>query len=76
VYNRLQRMDLPCIDEAIRPYYRDVHDHVIHVNESIDILREMLSAAFLQWSSNQCYAEGSLVFQCTREEVSEVHNMR
>ena len=46
VCNRLQRMDLQCIDETIRPYYRDVHDHVIHVNESIDILREMLSAAF------------------------------
>jgi magnesium transporter len=46
VCNRLQRMDLPCIDETIRPYYRDIHDHVIHVNESIDILREMLSAAF------------------------------
>jgi magnesium transporter len=46
VCNRLQRMDLPCINETIRPYYRDVHDHVIHVNESIDILREMLSAAF------------------------------
>jgi magnesium transporter len=46
VCNRLQRLDLPCIDEAIRPYYRDVHDHVIHVNESIDILRDMLSAAF------------------------------
>jgi magnesium transporter len=46
VCNRLQRMDLLCIDQAIRPYYRDVHDHVIHVNESIDILRDMLSAAF------------------------------
>lgn len=46
VCNRLQRMDLPCIDETIRPYYRDVHDHVIYVNESIDILRDMLSAAF------------------------------
>lgn len=46
VCNRLQRMDLPCIDETIRPYYRDVHDHVIHVNESIDILRDQLTAAF------------------------------
>jgi len=46
VCNRLQRMDLPCIDATIRPYYHDVHDHVIHVNESIDLLREMLSAAF------------------------------
>jgi magnesium transporter len=46
VCNRLQRSDVPCIDEAIKPYYRDVHDHVIRVNESIDILRDMLSAAF------------------------------
>ena len=46
VCNRLQRLELPCIDEAIRPYYRDVHDHVIRVNESIDIIRDMLQAAF------------------------------
>jgi len=39
-------MDLPCINQEIRPYYRDVHDHVINVNESIDILREQLAAAF------------------------------
>ncbi len=44
--NRLQHMDLPCINQEIRPYYRDVHDHVINVNESIDILREQLAAAF------------------------------
>lgn len=46
VCNRLQHMDLPCINQQIRPYYRDVHDHVINVNESIDILREQLAAAF------------------------------
>ena len=46
VCNRLQHMDLPCINKEIRPYYRDVHDHVINVNESIDILREQLAAAF------------------------------
>jgi magnesium transporter len=39
-------MELPCIDDTIRPYFRDVHDHVIHVNESIDILRDQLTAAF------------------------------
>lgn len=46
VCGRLQRFDMPFIDEVIRPYYADVHDHLIHVNESIDILRDMLSAAF------------------------------
>ncbi len=34
------------IDAAIRPYYRDVHDHVIRVNEQIGSLREVLSFAF------------------------------
>lgn len=46
VCNRLQRFALPFIDEDIRPYYRDVRDHVIRINESIDILREVLSNAF------------------------------
>jgi magnesium transporter len=46
VCNRLQRFAMPFIDEEIRPYYRDVRDHVIRINESIDILRDMLTAAF------------------------------
>lgn len=46
VCNRLQRFAVPFIDENIRPYYRDVRDHVIRINESIDILREGLSDAF------------------------------
>jgi magnesium transporter len=46
VCNKLQRFGVPFIDEEIRPYYADVHDHVIRVNESIDILRDMLASAF------------------------------
>ena len=46
VCNKLQRFGMPFIDEEIRPYYADVHDHVIRVNEDIDILREMLKGAF------------------------------
>lgn len=46
VCSRLQHFEMPFIDAAIRPYYSDVHDHVLHVNESIDILRDTLSAAF------------------------------
>ena len=46
VCNKLQRFGMPFIDEEVRPYYADVHDHVIRVNESIDILREMLKGAF------------------------------
>ena len=46
VCSRLERFDLPMIDPAIRPYYRDVQDHVIRVNEQIASLREVLSFAF------------------------------
>lgn len=46
VCSRLERFDLPMIDPAIRPYYRDVQDHVIRVNEQIGSLREILSFAF------------------------------
>lgn len=46
VCNRLERYNLPMIDVAIKPYFRDVYDHVILVNEHIDGLREALGAAF------------------------------
>lgn len=46
VCGRLQRFDMPFIDPPVRPYYSDVYDHVLHVNESIDILRDVLAAAF------------------------------
>lgn len=46
VCSRLERFPLPMIDEEMRPYFRDVYDHVIRVNESVISLRELLSFAF------------------------------
>ena len=46
VCTRLERFELPMIDSEMRPYYRDVQDHVIRVNESVGSLREMLSFVF------------------------------
>jgi magnesium transporter len=46
VCRRLEHADLPGVDPAFRPYYRDVADHVSRVIEQIDILREMLGFAF------------------------------
>ncbi|WP_119461763.1 magnesium/cobalt transporter CorA [Rhodospirillaceae bacterium SYSU D60014] len=43
--NRLARFDLPLIDKEMRPYFRDVHDHAIRVNEGIDALRDELTVA-------------------------------
>lgn len=45
ICNRLVRFDAGLIDEDIRPYFRDVHDHAIRIDESIDGLREMLGSA-------------------------------
>ena len=45
VCNRLIRFDLALIPEDTRPYFRDVYDHVIRINEMVDILRELLTSA-------------------------------
>jgi magnesium transporter len=46
ICNQLRRHDFPGRSSAIRPYLRDVHDHVLLVNEAIVDLRERLTAAF------------------------------
>jgi len=45
VCNRLMRFDLPLIPEDTRPYFRDVYDHAIRINEHVDTLRELLTGA-------------------------------
>lgn len=42
---QLARLQSPTLAEETRLYFRDVLDHVLRVNESIDTLREMLTAA-------------------------------
>jgi magnesium transporter len=46
VCTRLTRFDLALIPAATRPYFRDVFDHVLRINELVDTLRELLTAAF------------------------------
>jgi magnesium transporter len=46
ICNQLRRHDFPGRSTAIKPYLRDVHDHVLLVNEAIVDLRERLTAAF------------------------------
>jgi magnesium transporter len=45
VCNRLVRFDMAFIPETARPYFRDIYDHVVRINESIDNLRELLTTA-------------------------------
>jgi magnesium transporter len=43
--NRLVRADTTLIPDDVRPYFRDVYDHAIRINEMIDVLRELLTTA-------------------------------
>jgi magnesium transporter len=45
ICNRLVRFDLQLIPEDTRPYFRDVYDHVIRINEMVDTARELLTTA-------------------------------
>jgi magnesium transporter len=45
ICTRLMRFDLELIPEDTRPYFRDVYDHVIRINEMVDSSREILTTA-------------------------------
>ncbi len=45
ICNRLMRFDIKCISEETRPYFRDVYDHVVRINEMVDNTRELLNSA-------------------------------
>jgi magnesium transporter len=42
----LEHLETPCIDDEVRPYFRDVLDHVRRVSSSVGSLREVLSSVF------------------------------
>jgi magnesium transporter len=45
VCSRLMRLDIKCISEETRPYFRDVYDHVVRINEMAENTRELLKTA-------------------------------
>ena len=45
ICNRLMRFDLKLIEDETRPYFRDVYDHAIRINEMVDNARDLLSTA-------------------------------
>lgn len=46
VTSKLVHLDLPCIDENARPFFRDVHDHVSRVESMVGGLREVITSVF------------------------------
>lgn len=45
ICNRLARADYQLIAAELQPYFRDVYDHVIRLNELVDTQRELLTTA-------------------------------
>jgi len=45
ICNRLMRFEIKCISAETRPYFRDVYDHVVRINEMVDNTRELLNSA-------------------------------
>ncbi|MBC7848586.1 MAG: magnesium/cobalt transporter CorA [Chitinophagaceae bacterium] len=45
ISNRLMRFDIKFISDETQPYFRDVYDHAVRVNEIVDNTRELLNTA-------------------------------
>jgi magnesium transporter len=45
ICNRLMRFDIKCISQETQPYFRDIYDHAMRINEMVDNTRELLNTA-------------------------------
>jgi magnesium transporter len=45
ICNRLMRFDIKLIPDDTRPYFRDVYDHALRINEMLDNTRDLVTAA-------------------------------
>jgi len=45
ICNRLMRYDIKLIPEETQPYFRDIYDHSLRINEMVDHTRELLNTA-------------------------------
>ena len=61
ITGQLTRVHTHLVGEEMRLYYRDVYDHVLRVNDAVDTLREMLTAAMNVNLSLVTVAQGEIV---------------
>ncbi|GEO11518.1 magnesium/cobalt transporter CorA [Segetibacter aerophilus] len=45
ICNRLMRFDIKRVPDDTRPYFRDVYDHAVRINEMLDNTRDLVTAA-------------------------------
>ncbi|KFN51155.1 magnesium and cobalt transport protein CorA [Arenimonas composti] len=61
ITGQLTRVHVALIGEDMRLYFRDVYDHVLRVNDAVDTLREMLTAAMNVNLALVTVAQGEIV---------------
>jgi magnesium transporter len=45
IMNQIARGDCPVVQEGTRYYYRDIHDHLLRIADSLDAYRDMIGTA-------------------------------
>ncbi len=60
VASRLEHHEMPCIDWDVRPYFRDVYDHVRRVASLVEALRDVLSSVFEASSLMEQQRQGAI----------------
>ncbi len=61
VVMQLSRSTSPLIPDEVKLYFRDVHDHAVRVNDSIDAMRDLLGTAMSVNQSLVTLAQGEVV---------------
>lgn len=46
VVGKLSHLELPCVDENVQPFFKDVHDHIRRVDGMVSGLREIMTSVF------------------------------
>ncbi|KOF22348.1 magnesium transporter [Ensifer adhaerens] len=46
VVGKLVHLELPCVDDNAKPFFKDVHDHVRRVESTVGGLREIMTSVF------------------------------
>jgi magnesium transporter len=46
VCGKLVNLDVPCVGKPVRPYFRDVHDHLVHLGAMVSGLADVIRGVF------------------------------
>jgi magnesium transporter len=55
VMTNLSRSDCPCLQQSTKVFFRDVYDHVVQIVDTVETLREMVSASLDIYLSSVSY---------------------